>query len=56
MELDQTGFHEGIILELSSGDDTQLLLAEARKAKRFLRDIGRRLALSRPPTARAPSL
>ena len=50
-ELDQTGFHGGIILELSSMIDTQELLAEARRAKRFLRDIGRRLALSRPPIA-----
>jgi sugar phosphate isomerase/epimerase len=55
-ELDQTGFHGGIILELSSMIDTQQQLAEARKGKRFLRDIGRRLALSRPPTARAPGI
>jgi sugar phosphate isomerase/epimerase len=43
-ELDQTGFHGGIILELSSVMNSQQLLTEARRAKRFLRDIDRRLA------------
>ena len=52
-ELDRTGFRGGFILELASADDVQHLLAKARRSKRFLRDIGRRLALSHPPTARA---
>ncbi|HYZ73692.1 MAG TPA: sugar phosphate isomerase/epimerase family protein [Chthoniobacterales bacterium] len=52
-ELDRTGFRGGFILELASIDDVQHLLANARKSKRFLRNIGRRLALSHPPTARA---
>jgi sugar phosphate isomerase/epimerase len=52
-ELDRTGFRGGFILELASVDDVQHLLANARRSKRFLRDIGRRLALSHPPTARA---
>jgi len=54
-ELDRTGFRGGFILELASINDEQHLLAEATRGKRFLRDIGRRLALSRPPTARAPA-
>jgi sugar phosphate isomerase/epimerase len=52
-ELDRTGFRGGFILELARLGDFQRLLVEARKAKRFLRSIGRRLALSRPPTAQA---
>ncbi len=52
-ELDRTGFRGGFILELASIGDVQHLLAQARKSKRLLRDIGRRLALSHPPTARA---
>jgi hypothetical protein len=51
-ELDQTGFRGGLILELAAIDDAQHLLAEARKAKRFLRSIGRRLAPSGLPTPR----
>lgn len=50
-ELERAGFRGGIILELSSMIDMQELLAEARKAKRFLREIDRRLALSRSPSA-----
>jgi sugar phosphate isomerase/epimerase len=49
-ELDRTGFRGGFILELAGMDDIQHLLAEARKSKRLLRDVGRRLALSHPPT------
>ena len=52
-ELDRTGFRGGFILELAGMADTQHLLAEARKSKRFLRDIGRRLAVSHPPTWQA---
>jgi sugar phosphate isomerase/epimerase len=55
-ELDRTGFRGGFVLELATMGDMQHLLAKARKSKRLLRDIGRRLALSRPPTARAPAL
>jgi sugar phosphate isomerase/epimerase len=46
MELDRTGFHGGIILELSHMNDMQRLLLEARKAKRLLREIDRRLTLN----------
>jgi hypothetical protein len=53
IELDRTGFRGGFILELASVNDAQHLLAEARKSKRFLRDIDRRLALSHPAAARA---
>jgi len=49
-ELSLTGFHGGIILELASTDDLAGLLAGARKARSFLREISRRLALSSPPT------
>jgi sugar phosphate isomerase/epimerase len=54
-ELDGTGFGGGFILELASMADMQLMLVEARKAKRFLREISRRLALSHPPTAQVYS-
>ena len=54
-ELDGTGFRGGFILELASMADMQLMLVEARKAKRFLREISRRLALSHPPTAQVYS-
>jgi sugar phosphate isomerase/epimerase len=46
MELDETGFHGNIILELSQMNDMQQLLQEARKAKRFLREIDRHLRLT----------
>jgi sugar phosphate isomerase/epimerase len=49
-ELSLTGFHGGIILELANNDDVQGLLASARKARSYLREISRRLALSSPPT------
>jgi sugar phosphate isomerase/epimerase len=55
-ELEGTGFRGGFILELGSMADMQQMLVEARKAKRFLREISRRLALSHPPTARVHSL
>jgi hypothetical protein len=54
--LEGTGFRGGFILELGSMADMQQMLVEARKAKRFLREISRRLALSHPPTARVHSL
>ena len=52
-ELARIGFQGGFILELAGTADAQQLLAKARKSKRFLRDIGRRLALSHPPTWQA---
>jgi sugar phosphate isomerase/epimerase len=54
MELDQTGFHGGIILELSHMNDMQRLLPEARKAKRFLREIDRHLTLTLSHRHRTP--
>jgi hypothetical protein len=54
MELDETGFHGGIILELSHLNDMQRLLLEARKAKRFLREIDRQLILTWPDRRRTP--
>jgi sugar phosphate isomerase/epimerase len=54
-ELEGTGFRGGFILELGSMADMQQMLVEARKAKRFLREISRRLALSHPPTAQVHS-
>lgn len=49
-ELSETGFHGGFILELAAQKDNQRLLAEAREARKFLRNVMRRLALSSPPT------
>ena len=54
MELDKTGFHGGIILELSHMNDMQRLLLEARKAKRFLREIDRHLTLTLSHRRRTP--
>src|SRR5271165_1146594 len=55
MKLDQTGFHGGIILELSHMNDMQRLLLEARKAKRLLREIDRRLTLTSSRWRRTPN-
>lgn len=49
-ELSQIEFHGGIILELSGDKEPEIVLAEARSARRYLREISRRLALSSPPT------
>ena len=46
MELEKTGFHGGSILELSHMNDMQRLLLEARKTKRFLREIDRHMTLT----------
>jgi len=48
--LSQVEFHGGIILELSGSKTPDVVLAEARKARRYLREISRQLALSSPPT------
>jgi sugar phosphate isomerase/epimerase len=49
-ELSQIEFHGGFILELSGKKEPEIVLAEARRARRYLRDISRQLALSCPPT------
>ena len=49
-ELSQIEFHGGFILELSGAKEPEVVLAEARRARRYLREISRRLALSSPPT------
>jgi len=49
-ELSQIEFHGGFILELSGAKEPEVVLAEARRARRYLREISRRLALSTPPT------
>ena len=49
-ELSQIEFHGGFILELSGNKETEAVLAEARRARRYLREISRQLALSCPPT------
>ncbi len=50
--LNEVDFHGTFILELmgDSKKDTQTVMAEARQAQRFLRDIARRLTVSNPPT------
>lgn len=54
-KLAETGFKGGMILELSgAGDRTPAdILADARRARRLVRDISRRLDLSSPPTVAA---
>ena len=49
-ELSQIEFHGGFILELSGNKETEAVLAEARRARCYLREISRQLALSSPPT------
>lgn len=49
-ELSRIEFHGGFILELSGNKEPEIVLAEARRARRYLREISRRLALSSPPT------
>jgi sugar phosphate isomerase/epimerase len=51
-ELSKTHFNGGFILELAgdSDQDAHSLLADARYARRFLRDISRHIELSTPPT------
>lgn len=49
-ELSQIEFHGGFILELAGNKEPELVLAEARGARRYLREISRQLALSSPPT------
>jgi sugar phosphate isomerase/epimerase len=53
--LSQIEFHGGFILELSGAKEPDVVLAEARRARRFLREISRRLALSCPPTVSVAS-
>ncbi len=49
-DLSQIEFHGGIILELSGSQGPEAALATARRARRYLREISRQLALSCPPT------
>lgn len=49
-ELSQTHFSGGFILELAGNKPAEVVMAEARRARRFLREISRKLSLSRPPT------
>jgi sugar phosphate isomerase/epimerase len=49
-ELSQIEFHGGLILELSGNQASDIVLAGARRARRYLREISRQLALSCPPT------
>ena len=39
-----------VFLELSGNKELEIILAEARGARHYLREISRQLALSRPPT------
>ncbi|HZL78993.1 MAG TPA: sugar phosphate isomerase/epimerase family protein [Candidatus Limnocylindrales bacterium] len=50
MELSQIEFQGGFILELSGDKPLDIVLTEARRARRYLREISRQLALSCPPT------
>lgn len=54
LELCEIGFHGALILELAGNEDPQQLMAEARIGARYLRRIGRELALSSPPTVALP--
>ena len=50
LELSRIEFNGGIILELSGNKPPEIVLAQARQARMFLRNISRQLALSCPPT------
>jgi sugar phosphate isomerase/epimerase len=54
-ELSQIEFHGGFILELSGNKESEIVLAEARRSRRYLREISRQLALSSPPTVSVAS-
>lgn len=56
-ELNEVDFHGALILELAGNRDRnpEDVLAEARQARRYLRDIARRLSLSTPPTVTVPA-
>jgi sugar phosphate isomerase/epimerase len=49
-QLNETGFHGTLILELAGNSDLDGVLAQARRARLFLREIGRQIALSIPAT------
>lgn len=49
-ELSHVQFQGGLILELAGNKEPEMVLAEARRARRFLREISRKLTLSSPPT------
>jgi len=53
-ELNEIDFQGAFILELMGqpGKDPNAVMAEARQARRFLRDIGRSLTLASPPAVR----
>lgn len=51
-ELSQIEFHGGFILELSGNKEPSVVLAEARRARLYLREISRQLTLSIPPTVK----
>lgn len=53
-ELAETGFHGGLILELGGGREISDILADARRARCYLRDLSRELALASPPTMLVP--
>jgi sugar phosphate isomerase/epimerase len=55
-ELSQIEFQGAFILELAGHNGIEAILADARRARRYLRDISRRLALSKPPTVSVASL
>ena len=44
-ELVQARFHGVLILELSGEGDTETTLAKARRGRRYLREISRRISL-----------
>jgi len=53
--LAETRFHGAFILELAGQEDAAALLAQARRARLYLREIGRQIALATPPTASGPA-
>ncbi|MBD3317307.1 MAG: TIM barrel protein [Chitinivibrionales bacterium] len=56
LAITRTGFRGSIIMELAGKDnrDPDELLAEARQARRYLRDISRKLTVALPPTVEGP--
>jgi sugar phosphate isomerase/epimerase len=57
LAITRTGFRGGIIMELAGKDgrDADELLTEARQARRYLREISKRLTVASPPTVEGPA-
>ncbi|MBI2435848.1 MAG: sugar phosphate isomerase/epimerase [Candidatus Hydrogenedentes bacterium] len=53
VELARTGFHGGFVLELAGNREAAAILHDARRARQFLRNLSREIAIAVPPAADA---